>query len=748
MNKNNNFILKRIQNFLYSFYAKEIEDARLGEIYDGLVKALMQDIGKYWSKSKKSFDDKEVYLLSFEYSPGKFIENAIESLDYKKEVDECLKLLNISMVDLLNYEKEASLGNSDIGIGSWYLMKELSKNKIKSMAYALRYESGGMKQVIRDGRQFINPNEWLSVGYKWEHKKAFSYLLNIEGKKTKAVAYDMPIFNNENNFVNTLRLWKAESINKIDYLNLSSGDFKSAYDDYIDNNSLTQFLYLDNSTYEGKLFRLKQEYFYSVSTIQDIFRRYFKKNRDIRDIKNKIKIILADIHPSLAIIEFIRALNQGYNLEIKECIEISKKVFVHIGFLVTSDSKESYDLSLIKSIDSSFYDIILKLDDFVKENRNLSIIEDDQLKYDRINYCFVDSYYYLSKIFVDNYKEEGVKFSYLNFGVDRYLYSDSNNLLFKKSLENYGINIVNKDSVRKLENFKNYNVFYDEIEEVKFKNKLNLIKEFKLDGFDRVNPYSIFDMQLAMFHEAKRQLLNAISIASIYYKLKDNSNILISPTTYIFSGKANDGYFMAKEIIKFILALKHMIDKDKLIKEKLKIIFIEDANVERLRKIYPACDLYSNLSLPIFDNQSFHMLNSIFNLSNVISSKGGIISNIEKKNEIYTFGETYEEIEKIKNEHAYDAREFYYKNYIIKRTIDNLINEDYSNLPYNFKNIYDYLISYNDSFFIFKDHDSLLDMRFKISKDYLDKKKWIDKEIDNILWANEFNLDKNLEKLK
>ena len=748
MNKNNNFILKRIQNFLYSFYAKEIEDARLGEIYDGLVKALMQDIGKNWSKSKKSFKNKEVYLLSFEYSPGKFIENAIESLDYKKEVNECLKLLNISMEDLLNYEEEASLGNSDIGIGSWYLMKELSKNKIKSMAYALRYESGGMKQVIRDGRQFINPNEWLSVGNKWEHKKAFSYLLNIEGKKTKAVAYDMPIFNNENNFVNTLRLWKAESINKIDYLNLSSGDFKSAYDDYIDNNSLTQFLYLDNSTYEGKLFRLKQEYFYSVSTIQDIFRRYFKKNHDIKDIKNKIKIILADIHPSLAIIEFIRALNQGYGVDIKECIEISKKVFVHIGFLVTSDSKESYDLSMIKSIDSSFYDIILKLDDFLKENRNLSIIEDKELKYDRLNYCFVDSYFYLSKIFVDNYKEEGVKFSYLNFGVDRYLYSDSNNLLFKKSLENYGINITNKDSVRKLENFKNYKVFYDEIEEVKFKNKLILIKEFKLDGFDRVNPYSIFDMQLAMFHEAKRQLLNAISIASIYYKLKDNSNILISPTTYIFSGKANDGYFMAKEIIKFILALKHMIDKDKLIKEKLKIIFIEDANVERLRKIYPACDLYSNLSLPIFDNQSFHMLNSIFNLSNVISSKGGIISNIEKKNEIYTFGQTYEEIEKIKNENAYDAREFYYKNDIIKRTIDNLINEDYSNLPYNFKNIYDYLISYNDSFFIFKDHDSLLDMRFKISKDYLDKEKWIDKEIDNILWANEFNLDKNLEKLK
>lgn len=748
MNKNNNFILKRIQSFLYSFYAKEIEDARLGEIYDGLVKALMQDIGKNWSKSKKSLENKEVYLLSFEYSPGKFIENIVESLGYKKEVDDCLKMLDISMEDLLNYEKEASLGNSDIGIGSWYLMKELSKNKIKSIAYALRYESGGMKQVIRDGRQFVNPNEWLSVGSKWEHKKAFSYLLNIEVKKTKAVAYDIPIFNNENKFVNTLRLWKAESINKVDYMNLSIGDFKSAYDDYINNNSLTQFLYLDNSTYEGKLFRLKQEYFYSVSTVQDIFRRYFKKNHDLKNIKNKIKIILADIHPSLAIIEFIRTLNQGYKLEIKECVGISKKIFVHIGFLITPDSKESYDISMIKSIDKSFYDIILKLDDFVKENLNLSIIENGQLRYDRLIYCFVHDYYYLSKTFVDNYRENGANFSFLNFGVDRHLYADSNNILLKKSLEKYVINITNKESLRKIGNLKNCKNFYDEVEDIKFNNKLNLIKHFKLDQFDRINPYSIFDMQLAMFHEAKRQLLNAISIASIYYNLKDNANIFISPTTYIFSGKANDGYFMAKEIIKFILAIKHMIDKDKLIKEKLKIIFIEDANVEKLRKIYPACDVYSNLSLPIYDNQSFHMLNSIFNMANVLSSKGGIISNIDKKNEFYTFGKTYEEIEKIRNENTYDAREFYYKNHLLKRTIDNLINEDYSNLPYNFKNIYDYLISFNDSFFIFKDHDSILDLRFKISTDYLDKEKWIDKEIDNILWANEFNLDENLEKLK
>lgn len=745
---NNNFILKRIQNFLYSFYAKETDDARLSEIYDGLVKALMQDIGKNWTKSKKIFKNKEVYLLSFEYNPGKFIESAIESLDYTDEVNKCLDSLNISMEDLVNYEKEASLGNSDIGIGSWYLMKELSKNKIKSMAYALRYESGGMKQEIREGRQFVNPNEWLYRGNKWEHKKDFSYILNIQNKEVKAVAYDMPIFNNENNFVNSLRLWKSESINKIDYLNLKSGDLKSAYDDYINNNSLTQFLYLDNSTYEGKIFRLKQEYFYCVSSIQDIFRRYFKRNFEIKNIKNKIKIVLADIHPSLAIVEFIRSLHQGYNLEIGECVDISRKVFDHIGFLVTPDSRESYDISMIKSIDESFFDIVIKLNDYAKINFNLPIIENNQLQYDRLNYFFAEKYFYLSKTIVENYKDKSNNFSHLNFGIDRYLYAKSNNKNLKKLLENYDINISDENSLEKLEKLKNNMDFYDEVEDVKYKNKLQLIDYFKINETEPINPYSIFDMQLTMFHEAKRQLLSAICIASMYYKLKDNSNILIPPTTYIFSGKASDGYFMAKEIIKFILALKYMLDKDKLIKEKLKIIFIEDLNVEKLRKIYPACDIYSNLTLPLYDNQSFHMLNAIFNFSNIISAKGGILTNIQKENKIYTFADDYKKIEKIKEENSYNAREFYYKNDIIKTTIDNLINEDYSNLPYNFKNIYDYLISYNDSFFIFKDHEQLLDKRLEMGMDYLDKKKWIVNEIDNILWANEFNLDKNFEKLK
>ncbi|WP_040397280.1 glycogen/starch/alpha-glucan phosphorylase [Anaerococcus senegalensis] len=748
MKKENNFILKRIQNFLYSFYAKDIKEARLSEIYDGLVKALMQDIGKNWSKSKKNFKSKEVYILSFEYNPGKFLSNAIDSLNYQDEVRECLSILNISMSDLIKYEKEASLGISEIGTGAWYLSKQLSENKIKSLSYALRYESGGMKQKIMNGIQLIDSNEWLYKGNKWEHKKAFSYLINIGDKKLKSVAYDMPIYNNENDFVNTLRLWKAESINKINYSNNISSDFKKYYEDYIDNNSLTQFLYLDNSTYEGKLFRLKQEYFYCVSTIQDIFRRYFKNNDNIEKIYEKIKIILCDIHPSLAIIEFIRCLHFGYDLDLEKCVEICKKVFDHIAFLVTPDSKEYYDMSMIKLVDISLYNIILKLDSYAKNNLNVNIIENDQIKYNKINYYFVDEYFYLSKIIVDNDKDFIQDFSTLDFGIDRYMYSQSRNINLKEILKKYNIDILENNNLEKLKDLKGNLEFYNDIDIMKYNNKIKFIDYFNLDRNNSINPYSIFDMQLSMFHEAKRQLLNAITIASTYYMLKENSNIFITPTTYIFSGKASDSYYMAKEIIKFIFALKHMIDKDRLIKEKIKIIFIEDLNVEKLKKIYPACDIYSHLTLPIYDNQSFDMLNSIFNFSNIVSSKAGVLNNINSPNKIYKFGKEYEEIIKVQNENLYDAREFYYKNDIIRHTVDNLINEDYNTLPYNFKNIYDYILSYNDSFFVFNDNQELFNIRSIISRDYLDKNKWIDNEIDNILWAKEFKFRNYLEKFK
>ena len=189
-----------------------------------------------------------------------------------------------------------------------------------------------------------------------------------------------------------------------------------------------------------------------------------------------------------------------------------------------------------------------------------------------------------------------------------------------------------------------------------------------------------------------------------------------------------------------------MIDRDKFISEKIKIIFIEDLDVEKIKEVLPAVDIYSNLTLVTLDNQNFHVLNSIFNMSNIISSKGGIVNNLEEENAFYTFGADFKNIQKLDENNYYNANEFYYDNKVVKFTIDNLLNESYENLPYDFKTIYDQLLMYNDSFKTFYELESLIKIRKVAEKDYLDVNKWTKNQIKNIIWANNFRLDEVINK--
>ncbi|WP_394271577.1 glycogen/starch/alpha-glucan phosphorylase, partial [Anaerococcus nagyae] len=279
-----------------------------------------------------------------------------------------------------------------------------------------------------------------------------------------------------------------------------------------------------------------------------------------------------------------------------------------------------------------------------------------------------------------------------------------------------------------------------DLELIKYQNKLKLIK-FLGEGRGKINPHSIFDMQLSIMHESKRQILNAMAIAYQFYYLRDNANAYYVPRTYVFSGKANEGYFIAKETIKFIFALKNLIESDKIIREKIKIIFVEDLSVGDLRYLYPAADVYSNLNHPLLDNQNFNTLNALFNMSNLVTSRGGITENVDKTNDFYFMGDSYLKIKSIKENNFYNANDFIYQNEIVKYTTERLLKESYEQFPYDFKIIYNEILMYNDSFNVFYDLKSLIDAREKISKDYLDKEKWVKQQISNIIWANEFDMD-------
>lgn len=746
MKTDKDFIVKRIQSFLYSFYAKNTENARINEVYDCLCRYLMEIIGQTWVQSKDLDNDKDYYILSFEYLPGKFIDRNIHRLKIKEEIQSALYEIGFNLDEILACEKEANLGVGDIGIGSSALINELANQKKRAVAYALRYENGNLKQKIVDGRQVEYSDFWLEQGSNWEHKKAFSYLIDIDGRKNKSIAYDIPILSDDASFVNTLRLFKSGVVNPINIEDFSRGDFLKAYDDYINISSINKFLYIDDSTYEGKIFRLKQEYFYSVSAVRDIFRRHNKRHGGIEGIEKNIRIFSHDIHPSLALIEFIRILTKDYDYDMAKAIKISRSVFDHVAFSITDDSVEDYDIEMIRRINPEIMDTIIEIQKSLQIISNdMSLVKNGVVSFRNINKYLSKDYHYLSKIISDN-RENDINHSYFNYGTDRILYAEDTNRELVKIFKNYDIHDFSNHEINKLKELKTNKNFLNDLENVKYSNKMKFAEIIKNRMGDTINPYSIFDIQLSIMHESKRQILNCLAISYRYYMLKYNSNLKLTPTTYIFSGKANEGYFMAKETIKFIIALKKMIDKDKFIREKIKIAFIEDLNVKKITEILPAVDIYSNLTLPTLDNQNFHILNAIFNMSNILTSKGGVVDNLKDDNSFYTFGADFKNVKKMNEDNSYNANEFYYDSDIVKFTIDNLLNESYDNFPYNFKTIYDQLLMYNDSFKCFYDLEDLINTRKSIENDYLDIEKWTYHQINNILWANNFRLDEVINK--
>ncbi len=740
MQKNKDIIIERIQNYLYSFYAKDIKTARDNEIYDCLCRYMMEIIGKTWVDTKKIKEGYEVYILSFEYLPGRFLANAIYKLNLENDIKDALNEMGFSYKDIVSLDPEPALGIGDMGMGSSYLINELSNKKIKATAYALRYESGNFKQVIKDGMQTEEASSWLKYGSNWEHKKSFTNEIEIYGKKHKTVTYDMPVVSDDASFINTLRLFKAESPKDVNINKFSKGEILEAYDDYINNSSITEFLYVDDSSYEGKILRLKQEYFFAASAIRDFVRRYLLYYEDIKNIKDQTNVIINDIHPTLALIEFIRILTSEYKFTIKKAIAYTREIFYHLVFSVTEDSLERYPVDEIRKLNEDVFTTIIDVqNELAGEIDFKPFIENGYVIFKNINLALSKDYLFLSKILAEN-KGANKQNIHINLGTDRLMYGKSANDKLSSYFKYIGLDVTNYKSLKNISKYRDDNDFLSGLEDIKFANKNRMIEVLGQKETD-INPYSIFDMQLSIMHESKRQILNAFAIAYQYYYLRDNRNAYFVPITYIFSGKANEGYFIAKETIKFILALKKLIESDKIIKEKIKIIYVEDVTVSDLRMLYPACDIYSNLTYPLYDNQNFDMLNSLFNMANIISTKGGIVDNLNKTNDFYLFPDNYNTYKNRKDNHTYKASDIIYQNQVVKYTLENLLNEAHQNFPYDFKNLYKEILLYNDSFEVLLDLENLIKIRENASKDFLDKEKWTKKQVKNILWANEFNLE-------
>lgn len=723
---------KRLKENLFALFAKDIYHARIPEIYTALANTLKQIIGEKWFHSL--YDDlkaKRIYILSFEYTFGDNLLKNLIKLNIFDDTKNILAKYKIDIEDVLSEDLEFALGFGDLGAISGYLIEYLSSFHNNIYAYGLRYRKGMLKQEIINGEQIERPDDWKVNNNPWEHQKGFNHIVEFKNEKVKAIPYDIPIVSKDASNVNTLRLWKSYSTNELDFESFSKGNITKAYECIDRANSIVEFLYPSEDNIEGKKLRFTQEYFFASASIQDIFKKYKKYiGKDIEEIQNYIKIQINDVHPAISILIFIEILMKKYDFNIKKAIDIAKNVFMYVQFSLLPETYEKWEISIISSVAPNLLDIIYEIDRVSKEEflsnkmsymNNLLIVHDGQL--DLINLLYyisknilsiVESHkdLLLNKYLTKQYKNYKDKFRFFNFEFDIQQYFD----------ERLKSNKKNRIDIKDLELTKAIGI--------KEYNKLNLIKNLENYDSNLINPKSAFIMHLGNFHEYKRQILSAMSVALNYMRLKKNPNLDIPERTYFFAGKSYPNYYVAKETIKFINALAYLINNDLYIKDKLKVVFIENYNLSKSNLALPASDIFLNLELINLESNNLKLIKAISTLSSSLMSNSVYDnSSLEKKGiDSYTFGIHRKEMIEDYSYNIFD----YMKQY---PEIDELFsfyrNKSKSEFPYDIERIYNSIYYFNDEYHILKDLFDFTDKLEEIIKKYSSEKTWFEDRLKN-----------------
>ncbi|MGF0040432.1 glycogen/starch/alpha-glucan phosphorylase [Peptoniphilaceae bacterium SGI.131] len=733
----------RIKDNLYELFAKDMKTARNEEIYTSLAKTLRYYIGKKWSESnKKSRISKVLYILSFEYSFGnRLISNSIK-LDKLEEIKKILEKYDIDFEKIKEYDMEFALGYGDLGNFSGDLLDYLANRDRNVYAYGLRYRKGMLKQEIKNGSQVEKPDDWKVNKNPWEHEKGFSHYVNFKDYSVKAVPYDIPVLSSSADRVNTLRLWKSESVSDIDFEQFSAGNIQEAYKNVNKANSIVEFLYPQEDSHNGKVLRLSQEYFFASSSIQDILKKYKKYiKKDIRDIHEYIDIQLNDIHPTLAILEFIYQLMKKYSLPFEKALAISKKVFIFVNSSLLPENFESWDIAIFKEVCPQLMEVGKLLDeairkDFSHKRCNSIIIEDvTAISHGKIHMNNI-AYFVSHKIITTSRGERWfLDDSYLNkLGIfysnkleAMEIYFDSCQYLKENNKALYSAC---------LENNLNENVF----ESIKLENKLDLIEKLcPKDLF--INPKSVFIMNLGVFHEYKRQLLSCLSIALLYYRLKKNSNLDVGERTYFFGGKSYPNYYLAKETIRFINALANLINNDLTIQDKIKLVFVENYNIRKSTILVPACDIYEDLPLIQMETTDLNILKYLVNGSHLIQAKSNRIEGLIDDNLLYSFGDSRDEYFRELKDKTYNVDYFL----ALNEELDDMF-EFYKSIPsnlfsYDIKNIYNAIYYFNDNYHVLKDLSEHYELMNELCGQYRKREKWIDDSINIINQAQKYAIE-------
>jgi len=793
--------IESVKSNLKTLYRQTLVDATKQQVFQAVSYAVKDTIIDNWMATQKVYeeeDPKMVYYMSMEFLMGRALGNNMINLTEYKEVKEALEELGFDLNVIEDQEPDAALGNGGLGRLAACFLDSLATLGYAAYGCGIRYRYGMFKQKIKDGYQVEVPDNWLKDGNPFELRRPeyakevkFGGYIRVEYdeatkrnkfiqegyQSVRAIPFDIPIVGYNNNVVNTLRVWDAEAINDFQLDSFDKGDYQKAVEQENLARNIVEVLYPNDNHYAGKELRLKQQYFFISASVQSAVAKYKKNHSDIRKFYEKATFQLNDTHPTVAVAELMRILLDEEGLEWDEAWEVTTKTCAYTNHTIMAEALEKWPIELFSRLLPRIYQIIEEINRrFVEEIqkkypgnqekiRKMAIIYDGQVKMAHLAICAGYSVNGVAALHTEILKNQELKDFYemmpekfnnkTNGITQRRFLLHANPLLADWVTDHIGDEwITDLAQISKLKVYVDDEKAQQEFMNIKYQNKLRLAKYISDHNGIDVDPRSIFDVQVKRLHEYKRQLLNILHVMYLYNKIKDHPEMPFYPRTFIFGAKAAAGYRRAKLTIKLINSVADVINNDKSINGKLKVVFIEDYRVSNAEWIFAAADVSEQISTASKEasgtgNMKF-MLNGAPTLGTMDGANVEIVQEVGEEN-AFIFGLSAQEVINYENNGGYNPMDYFNNDQDIRRVLMQLINGEYApDDPERFRDIYDSLLNTNssdraDTYFILADFKSYAEAQERVEKAYRDETGWARMAMMNTACSGKFTSDRTIQ---
>ncbi|HAX13777.1 MAG: glycogen/starch/alpha-glucan phosphorylase [Roseburia sp.] len=788
-----------VENVKY-LYRKTMDEASEQEIFQAVSYVVKDVIIDQWLATQQEFDKadpKIVYFMSMEFLMGRALGNNLINLTVYNEVKEALEEMGINLNAIEDQEPDPALGNGGLGRLAACFMESLATLGYPAYGCGIRYHYGMFRQKIENGYQVEEPDNWLQNGYPFELKRPeYNFEVKFGGyvraeaqpdgrtrfvqegyQSVKAIPYDMPIVGYNNNVVNTLMIWDAEPMECFELDSFDKGDYHRAIEQQNLAKNLVEVLYPNDNHIAGKELRLKQQYFFVSASLQRAIARFKKNHPDIHMLPEKAVFQMNDTHPTVAVAELMRILLDEEGLEWDDAWNITTKCCAYTNHTIMAEALEKWPIEIFSRLLPRIYQIVEEINRrFVLEIQQkypgdnhkvekMAIVYDGQVKMAHLAICAGYSVNGVAALHTEILKKQELKDFYEMFPEK---FNNKTNGITQRRFLMHGdplladwvTKYVGKDWITDLSRIKRLEFYADdekvqqEFLNIKYQNKLRLASYIEEHNGIEVNPRSIFDVQVKRLHEYKRQLLNILHVMYLYNELKEHPDMEFIPRTFIFGAKAAAGYRNAKLTIKLINSVADVINNDKSINGKIKVVFIEDYKVSNAEIIFAAADVSEQISTASKEasgtgNMKF-MLNGALTIGTMDGANVEMAEEVGKEN-MFIFGMSSDEVIAHEQKRDYDPMQIFNNDQDVRKVLMQLINGFYSpNDPELFRDLYNSLLNtqctqYADTYFILADFRSYVEAQKKINAAYADEKEWARKAILNIAASGKFSSDRTIQ---